>query len=203
MRLRHRTAIGLTITAVLFWPVAGTVTAAAATTYTPLPAHVYAPYYETYLAPNTQSITATAQASGAKYFTLAFIISQGTCNAAINGDTAINPSGFTFIQSVTILMVIILGGMGSLPGVILGAAVIVILPEALRAFDQVRMLAFGIGLILLLLTVILVPLVSAGRQRRHHVHHHVRRTHDVRPRPGLGGVRRCAVVARFRLSETC
>jgi len=35
--------------------------------------------------------------------------------------------------------------------VILGAAVIVILPEALRAFDQVRMLAFGIGLIVLML----------------------------------------------------
>jgi len=65
--------------------------------------------------------------------------------------TAINPSSFTFIQSVTILMVIILGGRGSLPGVILGAAVIIILPEILRAFDQVRMLAFGIGLIVLML----------------------------------------------------
>jgi branched-chain amino acid transport system ATP-binding protein/branched-chain amino acid transport system permease protein len=65
--------------------------------------------------------------------------------------TAINPSSFTFIQSVTILMVIILGGRGSLPGVMLGAAVIVILPEVLRAFDQVRMLAFGIGLIVLML----------------------------------------------------
>jgi len=47
--------------------------------------------------------------------------------------------------------VIILGGMGSLPGVILGAAVIIILPEALRAFDRVRMLAFGVGLIVLML----------------------------------------------------
>jgi branched-chain amino acid transport system ATP-binding protein/branched-chain amino acid transport system permease protein len=65
--------------------------------------------------------------------------------------TAINPSSFTFIQSVTILMVIILGGRGSLPGVIVGAAVIVILPEALRAFDQIRMLTFGIGLIVLML----------------------------------------------------
>lgn len=65
--------------------------------------------------------------------------------------TAINPSSFTFIQSVTILMVIILGGRGSLPGVILGAAVIVLLPEALRAFDQVRMFAFGIGLIVMML----------------------------------------------------
>jgi branched-chain amino acid transport system permease protein len=65
--------------------------------------------------------------------------------------TAINPSSFTFIQSVTILMAIILGGRGSLPGVILGAAVIVVLPEVLRAFDQVRMLAFGIGLIAMML----------------------------------------------------
>ena len=65
--------------------------------------------------------------------------------------TAINPSSFTFIQSVTILMVIILGGRGSLPGVILGAAVIVILPEILRGVDQYRMLAFGVGLIVLML----------------------------------------------------
>ena len=42
MRLRHRTAIGLTIVAAVFWPVAGTITPAAA--YTALPAHVYAPY---------------------------------------------------------------------------------------------------------------------------------------------------------------
>jgi branched-chain amino acid transport system permease protein len=65
--------------------------------------------------------------------------------------TAINPTSFTFIQSFTILMVIILGGRGSLPGVVLGACVIVILPEVLRGFDQYRMLAFGVGLILLML----------------------------------------------------
>ena len=49
--------------------IAAAAPAAAATTYTPLPSHVYAPYYETYLAPNTPSITATAQASGVKYYT--------------------------------------------------------------------------------------------------------------------------------------
>ena len=65
--------------------------------------------------------------------------------------TAINPSSFTFIQSVTILMAVILGGRGSLPGVILGAAVIVVLPEILRGIDQYRMLAFGVGLIVLML----------------------------------------------------
>ena len=90
MRLRHRTVIGLTITAAVLWPAAGTVTTAAATTYTPLPAHVYAPYYETYLAPNTPSISATSQASGVKYFTLAFLQSTGrnSCSLDWNGNSA-------------------------------------------------------------------------------------------------------------------
>ena len=89
MRLRHRATLGLTITAAMLWPLAGTVTATAAT-YTSLPAHVYAPYYETYLAPNTASITATAQASGARYFTLAFLQSTGknSCSLDWNGNSA-------------------------------------------------------------------------------------------------------------------
>jgi Glycosyl hydrolases family 18 len=88
MRLRHRTVIGLTVVAAVLWPAAGTITPAAA--YTVLPAHVYAPYYETYLAPNTASITATAQASGAKYFTLAFLQSTGrnSCSLDWNGNSA-------------------------------------------------------------------------------------------------------------------
>jgi hypothetical protein len=63
---------------------------AAAQTYTPLPAHVYAPYYETYLAPNTASIADTATASGAKYFTLAFLQSTGknSCSLDWNGNSS-------------------------------------------------------------------------------------------------------------------
>jgi hypothetical protein len=79
--------LGLTAAAALAWPLAGAGTAASAAGYTPLPAHVFAPYYETYLAPNTPSITATAQASGNKYFTLAFLQStgKGSCTLAWNG----------------------------------------------------------------------------------------------------------------------
>jgi branched-chain amino acid transport system permease protein len=65
--------------------------------------------------------------------------------------TAVDPTSFTFVQSVNILMVVVLGGMGSLPGVVIGAAVIVGLPEVLRAFQSVRVLAFGVGLIVLML----------------------------------------------------
>jgi hypothetical protein len=56
---------------------------------TPLPSSVYAPYYETYLAPNTPSISATAQASGAKYMTLAFLQSagKGSCTVDWNGSS--------------------------------------------------------------------------------------------------------------------
>jgi hypothetical protein len=51
---------------------------------------VYAPYYETYLAPNTPSITAEAQASGARYFSLAFLqaTKKGSCSIDWNSNSA-------------------------------------------------------------------------------------------------------------------
>jgi hypothetical protein len=90
MKLRRRAVAGLAIAAAVLLPAVGTANAAAATAYTPLPAHVYAPYYETYLAPNTPSIAATATASGAKYFTLAFLQSTGKNSCALdwNGNSA-------------------------------------------------------------------------------------------------------------------
>jgi hypothetical protein len=90
MTLRHRLAAGFAVTAALFWSAGSGLTGAAAATYTPLPAHVYAPYYETYLAPNTPSIAATAQAAGVKYFTLAFLQSTGknSCSLDWNGNSA-------------------------------------------------------------------------------------------------------------------
>jgi chitinase len=56
------------------------------------PAHFSAPYAETWLSSST--LMTALNATGSKYFTLAFVISQGTCNAAINGDTAITDSGW-------------------------------------------------------------------------------------------------------------
>jgi hypothetical protein len=90
MTICRRLIFGLTVTAAVLWPLAGTITPAAAATYTPLPAHVYAPYYETYLAPNTPGIATTAQQSGAKYMTLAFLQSTGknSCTLDWNGNSA-------------------------------------------------------------------------------------------------------------------
>lgn len=65
--------------------------------------------------------------------------------------SAINPSSFTFLLSSQILILIIIGGLGSLGGVILGSTVVVGLPEVLRGMQQSRFLFFAAGLILIML----------------------------------------------------
>jgi len=87
VKLRYRFALAAATAGLVIGAPAMTQALAAGT---PLPAHVYAPYYETYLAPNTPSLTATSQASGAKYFTLAFLQSAGknSCSIDWNGNSA-------------------------------------------------------------------------------------------------------------------
>jgi chitinase len=66
--------------------------AAAANPGPGFPAHYAAPYAEMWLSPTTM-VTA-ANATGNKFFTLAFVISGGGCNALLNGDTAITDAGW-------------------------------------------------------------------------------------------------------------
>ena len=64
--------------------------------------------------------------------------------------TFVNPASFTLLESVLILCIIVLGGMGSTSGVIVGAFMIVLLPEYLRAFSEYRMLIYGAILVLMM-----------------------------------------------------
>jgi branched-chain amino acid transport system permease protein len=57
--------------------------------------------------------------------------------------TFINPASFTVWESIIILCIVVLGGMGSVVGVIVGAFILMLLPEYLRAFSEYRMLIFG------------------------------------------------------------
>ncbi|WP_371477334.1 ricin-type beta-trefoil lectin domain protein [Kitasatospora sp. NBC_00315] len=57
------------------------------------PAQYAAPYVETWNSPNALANARTA--TGLKYFTLAFVISDGSCNATFNGNTAITDAGWT------------------------------------------------------------------------------------------------------------
>jgi len=62
----------------------------------------------------------------------------------------INPASFTFLESAIILSIVVLGGMGSILGVVLGAFILILLPEELRAFSQYRMLIFGASMVLMM-----------------------------------------------------
>jgi branched-chain amino acid transport system permease protein len=59
----------------------------------------------------------------------------------------VSPESFTFSESVLILCMVVLGGMGSIPGIVLGALLLITLPEIFRDFQDYRMLAFGIALV--------------------------------------------------------
>lgn len=59
----------------------------------------------------------------------------------------ISPDNFTFLVSVTIMTMVIVGGMDNIFGVIVGAFLLTILPEKLRAFADYRLLFFGVVII--------------------------------------------------------
>jgi len=65
--------------------------------------------------------------------------------------TFINPASFTFMESAMILSIVVLGGMGSIPGIIIAALAIILIPEYLRFLGDYRMLLFGAALILMMI----------------------------------------------------
>ena len=63
----------------------------------------------------------------------------------------INPDSFTFMDSALFLCIVVLGGMGSVYGMLVGAFAIALLPEYLRAFSEYRMLMFGAAMVLMMI----------------------------------------------------
>lgn len=99
-----------------------------------------------------------AEASGVSttyYKTLAFVVSAffaGVGGALYAGCIGVmDPSKFGFMKSVEILVMVVLGGMGSMLGSVVSASVLTILPEALRAFSEFRMVAYAVVLILVMI----------------------------------------------------
>ncbi len=62
----------------------------------------------------------------------------------------VSPESFTFIESAMVLAMVVLGGMASIPGIMLGAAALIILPELFREFELYRMFAFGAAMTLMM-----------------------------------------------------
>jgi branched-chain amino acid transport system permease protein len=63
----------------------------------------------------------------------------------------VSPESFVLVESINILAMVVLGGMGSIPGVVLGALILTALPEVLREYAQYRFTIFGLGLTFMVL----------------------------------------------------
>ena len=63
----------------------------------------------------------------------------------------ISPESFTFIESAIILAIVVMGGMGSLVGIAIAAALLIGLPEIFRELAEFRMIAFGAGLVMIMI----------------------------------------------------
>ena len=61
------------------------------------------------------------------------------------------PGSFNILVSITVLAIVILGGMGSIPGVVVGALALIGLPELLREFAEFRLLVYGGVLVIMML----------------------------------------------------
>jgi ABC-type branched-subunit amino acid transport system ATPase component/ABC-type branched-subunit amino acid transport system permease subunit len=107
----------------------------------------------------TRDAEVAAQALGANLVaarTLAFAISAGLTGlagalfASLTG--FISPESFPFFQSITFLLVVLVGGAGAAAGPVYGALVVVLLPEMLSFLAEYRLLFFG-GMLLLVLLI--------------------------------------------------
>ncbi len=91
----------------------------------------------------------------AKYKIISFTI--GAFFAGIGGglfahlNTYLNPSSFNFLKSVEYVVMIVLGGMGSLTGTLIAATVLTLLPELLRAASEWRMVIYSLLLIVMMI----------------------------------------------------
>ena len=89
-----------------------------------------------------------------KYRVLAFALGAalagfaGTLFAALMA--AVSPGAFVFTESVTLFAIVLVGGQGSIPGVLLGTALMFVVPQAFRGFAQYRYFVFGIAMVLIM-----------------------------------------------------
>src|SRR3984957_5293702 len=118
---------------------------------------VHSTYGRGFLAVHDDEVAAEAMGiNTTRYKIIAFVV--GAFFAGIAGGiyahvvSSIDPKGFDFVKSIEIVVMVILGGMGNTPGVILAAILLTLLPEFLRPIANYRMMIYSLLLIILMLT---------------------------------------------------
>ncbi len=90
------------------------------------------------------------------YKVLAFVI--GAFFAGVAGGlfahylSYLNPNSFTFIKSIEVIAMVVLGGLGSVSGSVLAAVILTLLPEVLRPVKEYRMVIYSLMIIVLMIT---------------------------------------------------
>jgi branched-chain amino acid transport system permease protein len=91
----------------------------------------------------------------AAYKVMAFMIGAffaGTAGALqAHYDSYLNPNSFTFIRSIEIMVMVVLGGTGSVSGAVVAAIVLTVLPEVLRPVKDYRMVVYALLLVVLMI----------------------------------------------------
>ena len=101
-----------------------------------------------------ETVANTLGINTTRYKVLAFAI--GAMYAGIAGAlfahyfTYVSPDSFGFMESAIILSMVVLGGLGSIPGSILGAIILSVMPELLRGFEDYRLLIYGLLLVIMM-----------------------------------------------------
>jgi len=90
-----------------------------------------------------------------RYKVMAFVIAAGFAGIAgalyAHNVGIIKPGIFDYNKSIEILVFVVLGGMGNIPGSIISAIILTLLPEFLRGADNLRMLLYAIVLIVMMI----------------------------------------------------
>ncbi len=118
---------------------------------------VHSTYGRGFIAVRDDEVAASAMGiSTTKYKVTAFVV--GAFFAGIAGGLYahskqfVTPGGFGFMQSIAIVVMVILGGMGNTIGVTIAAVLLTLLPEFLRPVAEYRMIIYSLLLIVLMLT---------------------------------------------------
>jgi branched-chain amino acid transport system permease protein len=136
----------------LFW-----VWATAAITVFVIGSLVNSTYGRGFIAVHDDEVAAGAMGiNPTRYKVTAFVI--GAFFAGIAGGLYahhkqfLSPTGFDFMKSIEIVVMVILGGMGRTAGVIIAAVLLTLLPEFLRGFADYRMILYSLLIIILMMT---------------------------------------------------
>jgi branched-chain amino acid transport system permease protein len=114
-------------------------------------------YGKGFLAVADDEISAEAMGINSTYYKVVAFVT-GAFFAGMAGGlyahfvTYINPSQFGFVKSIELVVMVILGGMGNTVGVMVAAALLTILPEALRPIAQYRMVIYSLTLVVIMIT---------------------------------------------------